>query len=166
MPGADFRPAPGGFSILLYSPPNFERTSGFDYCKKIWDPRGPTGTEEESQTKCVFQMRKLLDLKEPKDLGPDQDVVMIHSSFTRRVVDEVADLRQKITNQASTISTQVAQISSLKTEVRVATVVALIALAITVILTLVPVILQREHHMPPHASAITSPSEHPGTSGP
>ena len=112
---------PGGFSILLYSPPGFEKSSGFEGSNESWDRRNPDGIEGEPRTKCVWQMRRLLDLKEAKDFGPEQELVVIRGSFAKRVGDEVVKrleeippqiegLEQKIRDQAKEIDTQTEQI--------------------------------------------------------
>jgi hypothetical protein len=120
------REAAGGFSILIYSPPEYLETQGFDGSEQSRDPIGWDAKEAADRTKCVWQLDQILKLDKPTELGLKQDFAL-RGTFGKSIDTDMLGGLAKLQTQ----------VAKQQVEIRKATIVAIVS-AVLAVLALIP----------------------------
>ncbi len=150
----------GGFSVLLYTPENFIRVTGFQNSEERLDFRDHTGNTTGPRTKFVFQLRRLVQAEggnEQEAIGPDREFVISGTITPRdtgqrirqiingvkKIPDEFDTLRKEVSGDIEKARESITGVQDgleeTKKEVRWATYVAVAALVLSV-LAFIPVV--------------------------
>lgn len=116
----------GGFSVLLYSPPGFDRVQGFDHAEESRDPIGPDTKEARERTKCVWQLSDIWDLQQPTEVKLEREF-SLRGTFGRRIDTDLLGGLEKLKKR----------VDEQKKEIRFATIVAIVG-AIIAFIALLP----------------------------
>jgi hypothetical protein len=123
----------GGFSVLTYAPPDYERLQGFDHAEESRDAIGPDAAESVERAKCVWQLHDVWNLQKPTEVRLEREFIL-RGTFGRRIdtdlLGQLKGLQEQVKEQ--------------KREIRLATVVAIIGavIAIVALIPLLPDILK------------------------
>jgi hypothetical protein len=122
----------GGFSILIYSPPEYLETQGFERSEQSRDPIGWDAKEAKDRTKCVWQLDQILGLDKPTELRLDRDFAL-RGTFAKSIDTDMLGGLAKLQTQ----------VEAQKREIRTATIVAVIGtvLAVLALIPLLPTII-------------------------
>jgi hypothetical protein len=126
----------GGFSVLLYSPPNFVKASGFEKAEEKLDYRNPDGREGLPRVKLVWQLRKLL----AEENAPPDSLIGLEREFSFQgtfIQRETGELFERVGRIPERIEELEKKVKEQTREIRFATWVAIIAV-IFALLGLVP----------------------------
>lgn len=149
-PGGD---RSGGFSILLYAPPNFALADGFSLAVTKTDSRDENGNIGDQRTKLVWQLRRIL--QESGEMSPTigcNTHTILSGTFAQRdsgsvigklqatiqdFPERLEPVERDIQRQNNEIAQHSQTVGKQTREVRLATYVAIVALALS-LLGLIP----------------------------